>query len=459
MEEKKYYYIKLELLIAKLYLFLLPVRMINIFSNITLFIGEPAKYFDFILNILGLSLIFIRFLFTKRISNSSKKEKLFDYFVLMITIFNISSFIMSIIIDSKYGTYANETSYFATAKVILVFIQYTSMIFYNKEIYKILGIEKIKNILYKSVSFLLILGYIQLFVILFGGIIEELYIKFDILDIFVDNVSKVKLSLTDTEGSLAGDLITIFILPFLAGNYITEDNNKKYILQLIAWIPLIIVSNSLSAYILSVAFFITFIFYIIKIGKFKKIIYLFFTVPIVLVIAFSIIYKVIPPDLQKKIVYTITEKFEDKKNGSVALRTIPFKYNFGAFKEYPIFGVGNGNQGFFYYKYVDYSARSAQEVKESYYNAGKTIYNGSLFLPTILSGYGILGVILLIIYIYKSEKEIHKNKEDLRSFYYFYKISRIVILVAGFQNQFVGIYYIWFVLSIPHFKSINDINQ
>ena len=102
MEEKKYYYIKLELLIAKLYLFLLPVRMINIFSNITLFIGEPAKYFDFILNILGLSLIFIRFLFTKRISNSSKKEKLFDYFVLMITIFNISSFIMSIIIDSKF---------------------------------------------------------------------------------------------------------------------------------------------------------------------------------------------------------------------------------------------------------------------------------------------------------------------------------------------------------------------
>ena len=459
MEEKKYYYLKLELQIAKLYLFLLPIRMINIFSNITSFIGAPAKYLDFIISLLGLFLIMLRAFVTKRISNASKKEKLFDYFVFMITIFNISSLLMSIVIDNRYGSYAQENSYIAVTKTVIIYIQYISMIFYNKEIYKLLGSNKIKNILFKSVTFLLIIGYIQLLVILFGGIIKELYIKLDILNIFVDNLSSVKLSLTETEGALAGDLIAIFTLPFLAGNYITEKNNKKYIFQIIAWIPLIIVSGSLSTYILSIAFFITFCLYLIKSGKSKRLVYLFITIPIISIILFSVLLKIVSVELQQKILYTINNKITDKNNGSVVSRTIPLKYNIGAFKEYPIFGVGNGNQGFFYYDYVNYSDSLVPGVKSSYDNASKSIYNGALFFPSILSGYGIVGIILLIIYIYKSEKEVNENKKELNSFYYYYKIARIPILIAGFQTLFVGTYYIWFVLSIPYFKSIDNYEE
>lgn len=457
MDNEKIYYIKLELIIAKIYLFLLPIRMINIFSIFTIYLKDIAKYFDFLICVLGLILIIIRTAITKKATNGSKKEKLFNLFVFMITVFNISSLLMAFIIDSKYGTYAGESSYSAVIKMALIFIQYITMIFYNKEIFKLLGIDKIKKILSKTMVFLLIIGYIQLLILIGGGGIENLYNKLDIFDIFVDNISAMKMPLTESEGALSGGLISIFILPFLASNMMMEKNSKKYLFQIIAWIPIIIASGSLTEYLLCMTFFITFGFYFIKMKGIKKKLYLVLIIPIVVFGIFTIFFKKLPVNIQQNIIYTINNKLFDSNNGSTVSRTvIPIKYNMGAFMEYPILGVGNGNQGYFYYNYVDYKYSLVPGIRKSYENAGNTIYNGGLFFPSIVSGYGVLGVLLLIIYILESEKEVNKNKKDLDIFYLYYKMARIPFFLAGFQTLFVGTYYIWFVLSIPHFRQINN---
>lgn len=457
MDKEKTYYIKSEIFIAKIYLFLLPIRMLNILSVFTTYFKDTAKYLDFILSILGLVLILIRTVITKRFSNGTVKEKLFNFFVFMITVFNISSLFMAIIIDNKYGLYAGESSYGAVIKMDLIFIQYITMIFYNKEIFKLLGVKKIKEILSKVMVLLLILGYIQLLIMVGGKFIEILYIKLDIFDIFVDNVSSLKMPLTESEGALAGNLLAIFVLPFLAANIIMEENNKKYVTQMLAWIPIIIISGSLAEYLLCAIFFITFGFYLLESKKSKKMFYTILIIPIIITAISTFFFSRLPESIQMNIEYTIMEKLTDSSNGSTVSRTtIPFKYNFGAFKEYPILGVGNGNQGFFYHEYVDYNYSLVSGVKSSYENAANTIYNGSLLFPSIVSGYGILGIFLLIIYIFKSEKEVNKNREELDIFYYFYKIARIPFFFAGFQTLFVGTYYIWFVLSIPFFKTLNN---
>lgn len=457
MNNEKIYYMKLELIIAKLYIFLLPIRMINIFLPFTVYFKDCAKYLDFLLGMLGLLLIIMRSMVTRKLSNGSIKENLFRFFVLMITIFNITSFLMAIVIDNRYGIYAGESSYSAVLKMALIFIQYILMVFYNKEIFKLLGGTKIKEIISKSISLLLVVGYIQLLIMIGCTSLEALCNKIDILDIFEDSIATLKMPLTESEGALAGDLIAIFVLPFLASNVILEKNKKSYFIQILAWIPLIIISESLSEYILCTVFFITFGVYLFKESDKSINIKYIVLIPIIVIIAASILWGKLPNNIKDNIIYTITEKISDDNNGSTVTRTtIPLKYNIGAFKEYPLLGVGNGNQGYFYYKYVDHKYSFISGVNKSYINAANTIYNGGLFFPSILSGYGIVGIILLIIYIFKSDRAVNENKKELGIYYYYYKMARIPFLLAGFQTLFVGTYYIWFVLSIPFFKTICD---
>ena len=49
----------------------------------------------------------------------------------------------------------------------------------------------------------------------------------------------------------------------------------------------------------------------------------------------------------EQIEYLLLEKVTDTSNGSTTSRTVPLLVNWGAFTEFPIFGVGNGLQGYF----------------------------------------------------------------------------------------------------------------
>ena len=46
-------------------------------------------------------------------------------------------------------------------------------------------------------------------------------------------------------------------------------------------------------------------------------------------------------------------------------------------------------------------------------------------------------------------KENKRNRQISECFYYIYILSGIADIIAGFQGDFYGVYYLWFLLCIP----------
>ena len=163
------------------------------------------------------------------------------------------------------------------------------------------------------------------------------------------------------------------------------------------------------------------------------------------------IIDMLPEKISNNIKYLLFEKIQDSNNGSTVWRSVPLYYNWGAFTEYPLIGVGNGLQGYFLEKYFPDAMRTVKGVDAVglLKNWTSGVSNGALFWPSILSGYGIIGVFLVLIYIVKSERLIRKKMKALGTLYYMYRLSIFAIIFAGFATDFVAKYYIWFAISIP----------
>ena len=93
-------------------------------------------------------------------------------------------------------------------------------------------------------------------------------------------------------------------------------------------------------------------------------------------------------------------KISDVGNQSTAYRTSTLINDIEIFKDYPIFGVGDGNQGFFYAQNLpSWILASGSTEALSALSGSIGVLNGGAFLPSIISGYGIVGCVLFGVWI------------------------------------------------------------
>ena len=463
ISQKKYS--NLEILIAKLYLHLLPIRMISQLLFLRNLLPGATGYFDFILHFMGVCLLILNSKRNKTIQKDTT-SRLANYFYTMIIFLNISSFVMAIVIQATYGNYASESAFDGITGMVIYFFQYALMIFYNKNIFQMMSKEEILKIIQRVCVFLLILGYWQIAILNFGGIYRTLLDSVDIFNILYPTHPMPKLSLTGSEGASAGNLVGIFVFPFLCSMALTNEKKTKFFIQMLLWLPAVYFTQSTTAYILITIDFAVYLMILVKDFREKKLAIIGFLsiLSLIFLLFYEPLLSILPIEVRDQIQYLLIEKSTDLENGSTISRTIPLLVNWGAFTEYPIFGVGNGLQGYFFIKYFPswaYNAKGSDIMK--FYQISQTqISNGSLFFPSLLSGYGIIGIVLIIIYIIKSNKLISLCKQQLGAFYYYYIIACFAILFSGFQTDFTGQYFTWFVLSIPYMtgnfieKRLND---
>ena len=122
---------------------------------------------------------------------------------------------------------------------------------------------------------------------------------------------------------------------------------------------------------------------------------------------------------------------------------------FELLKRYPIFGVGNGNQGFFYQELLPQWAYNTYTGISSYNRASTVLYDGGPFFIAFLSGYGIVGTIMLIGILVKGFRVMRDNWSAFGYLYYFYFVSIIALIINGLGATLNSRYDFWFVLSIP----------
>lgn len=443
----------LERWIAKAYIFLLPIRMIAPFTFLQSIIGSCAGSFDLILHILGVSVYLLNNRGVVRYSKDDKSIKLLTYFIQTVLIVNITSLVMSVFIQSRFGSIGGESAYEATLIMCVYFLQFACMMLYNKHVFSLLTKEEILKILYCVVNCLLVLGYVQILVLELGGTFRTLYETIDILNI-ISAPNMPKLWLTGSEGSHAGELIAVFVLPILLSKICVKKARFIDLISLLLWLPIAYYTHSAMAWLLIVLTVFAFgLIYVRTVKKQSLTTTLVFGIFLVIVggVLILFILNVLPEEITEEVSYLLFEKALSKEDGSTATRVAQFYINFGAFSEYPIFGVGNGNQGYFYAEYFPEWALNVAGTDAGviFQRAQNQIANGASFTLSLMSGYGIVGILLFGGFIVKSIGYARRYKKEMGQFYYIMLISWVAILGASFQSGFLGDYLIFFMLSLP----------
>ena len=450
----------LAIVISKIYLFCLTFKMIAPLGFLESIIGSAALSFDIIPHFFGILVLLIEK--KGRITFHDDEGKTLSYFIKMVVWFIISSIIMAFIIQKSYGNMGNENAYQGIMGMSLYWLQYALIMFYNYHVFKVLTIIEMEKTFNALIFLLLIIGYIQMVVMIFGGNIANVYDKIDFFDVLNDSNMLPKLSLTGSEGAYTGYILGTFVLPYIYSKSLAGKTKRGVLLYILLWLPLIYMSFSSSAYILFAIVSIGYLFYFIKTRGLSKSLFMAIG-PIVLICLIFVCFEneilnLLPEDISNNIKYILLEKIKDNDNGSTVLRSVPFYYNWGAFTEYPLLGVGNGLQGYFLEKYLPATMRIVKGVDATglirRWTSG--ISNGSLFWPSILSGYGIVGVILVFVYIFRSERIMKTKKEKLSTMYYMYRLSILGVIFSGFATDFVAKYYVWFAISIPLIPAVSN---
>ena len=447
--------INLEKRVAQLYVYLLPVRMISFFSPLVSIMHGAALYLDFIINIIGIILCVVEYRGKVRIKKD--RSGLVQLGLLKLVIYlNISSLIMAFFTQIKYGDYAGKESAFSgITGMVIYFFQYFIMFWYNSHVFELITKQELERIFMRITNGMIILGYFQIAVHLLGGWLFSFQKRLDILGILYINERAKGISLLASEPAEAGGQIMLLCVAYIYAKILLEQNTRKNLYKIILFLPIIYFTKSSTTYLEFLVCTIVFLFLYCKLHGRKKSFVIGLSIVIMFVIVSiinpSIYTKFMPEEFRTNIQYILFEKMLDRNNGSTASRTVPFFTNWGAFKESPILGVGNGLQGYYYTKYFPSWGFniSGSDILEYYSKAQYSIVNGALFIPSLISGYGLVGISLILIWFKRLVNLAKYGKKQMGIFYYMFIMSIFVFIVIGMQSEICGCYYIWFMLSLP----------
>ena len=444
MELREQHNSAIEKKIAALYIILLPLKMFAPLNGIFSVFSACATYFDFILHILGFALMLIAS------RGKLKTNRFANMFVKLVMVLELISFAMAFLLHETLGTIDGTDTYAAIMGPSIYYLHYLTIMFYNIYIFGLFSKEEIGRLLEKLIGWNLVLGYIQIAICMGIGAVARIYDGLNVLKAFrpaayITTIWRIPLS--GAEPASAGCLIGILVLPYFMSKIISGENMQKYVRQLLLWLPIIYFTRSSTCYILVFIDFLIFIILGIRKRRFTRLTLIMLVALCVgaLVLVFLASGREINNPVVNELRYLLFEKSSDRGNESTVTRTIPTYINFKLFLEYPMFGVGNGNQVFFYTKFFpDWGMISATT-----YSNITGVADGGVFIPSLFSGYGIVGVIAFLLCTIQYVKAAVESKRFLGSFYDMFLMSFVVFLVNGFQGDYFGNYMTLFVLCIP----------
>ena len=405
--------------------------------------GAMAKSPAFLISIVGMFLLLVK----NRGILTLDGNGLFCILTKSVIALNIISIIMAVILYGKLGVLGGETAFDAIAGDIVYWIQVLFIVLFNIILIRKVDIKVVKNILEKLIYVLLIIGYIEMLMILIGGPFISISNTLYHIGLIYNPVSMLntgKVFLTYSEASYAEIALGALIWPYLCSGVLVKENSGKSIILLLATLPIAVINQSSSVLLALGIYMILLVYYICRSSKTtRKQMIFFMLVTVIITIVLLLASKQIIPLFIEKVI----KKPFDKNDYSTIQRSSVIRNCILTFLEYPVFGVGNGNQGYFYKGHLTANAYRSYEVQETLKFRNGVPSAGSWF-GGILSGYGIVGVIFLVLYIVNANRVMKKIKGT--RWYYVYFMTGICFLVCSwFTASLVGEYLQILFLSIP----------
>lgn len=386
----------------KLYVLCLPFgRFIDL--GLSDFLSKVFVQFSTLLMTIG-----VVCLIGNKLFYSNRRTNLFKTLCAFMVVWSlIASSILSVFVDS------NLKSPFVTMLAPICFnILAVFSIFYNyyclthfvpfNKLYKIFDIQ---------IVVLLLVGYLQIAAIAgFSAPYEALRSVFALQETaFLVAVNRGITLFGNEPSSVA--IITFCVLPYVFTSISNTKglNRYKYICFAVLFFILFLGSGSTQTLILFFAATGLYAWYIWK----KSIPAIFFKLSFIVGMGLSCLQLVDKVESisvtgeKDSFEYALLAKALDRENYSTAIRFSTVINDLKIVKDYPLTGVGDGNQGYFYFDNIpDWVAVTpgAQTFMEE-----KTIVNGGgNFFPTFFSAYGLIGVFFLLSFL-KKYKYLYKT--------------------------------------------------
>lgn len=432
----------MENLVFFLYLIMMPFENFHPFGLNSL--GTFARSPSFFFHIIGLVIMIVKTKGRIKLDEYGYFKSLFKLVLLV----NSISLIMAAVLYFPIGRLAGQRTLDTIWQPMFYKFMTVAIIYYNYYMIKKVDFEFIKKTISIIIFYTLGLGYIQIAAILVGNPFKNILDELNMLGLtYSTNIclSSGKAILMFSEPSYAEILICGLLMPLICGDLITSRKKQKHIVILLAFLP-IVIFNASSSLLTGVLICLSITVYIhFRDGTITK------RQMIAFLTASGIALVALLGDrsLLNLIKQQVFEKPFDNTNLSSIQRTSIIRNCLLTFLGYPILGVGNGVQGFFYEKHLSANDYRSYEVRNTLkYENG--VPGAGSWAGGWLSGYGIIGIIALVSFIKKTYRIICNYKGT--TLYYSYIIGGVCFLVCSwFTASTTGGYLSIFILSIPVF--------
>ncbi len=444
--------------IFKLYLFVLPFMALPGVSHLRKAIAPNSPISN---NLILLSLGLFLFALFQRGRFPFPQKSLVKKGVYLCCVLNVICFITSLVLFIPFGPLNGENTVRASFPSIVFMFLTAVTFYYNAMMFQRITKEEIERIFDWLVLIVLGVGFLQVAVLKIPGV-ATLYDLINFLGILADSsfVQRMgRICFTGSEPASAGSIVTVLLLPYIYSKILTT-RAPKYKLYAMMFIVLLFFTFSSTVYIgVAVGLVIFGYFYAKEHATNKLILQLLTCCSFAgLILLFCGPYLWQHTSVGNKIEELVFKKTTSQENLSTLTRYSSIRADWQAFLHYPLTGVGNGNQGYFYNSAVE-QALSSQALQygelSDKLDGNVGIVNGGAFIPAFISGYGVIGVILLILFVKQCVGYIRKHPEEYGCFRYMYYIGGITFLgLATASTGLDGNFITLFIVSIPFMQPL-----
>lgn len=391
----------------KLYVFCLPLgRFIEL--PLSDFLNKIFTQFSTLIMLVGMFCLLLQ----HNIRTQKRLKPIVTFYVFMA----FYSFLASVVLLLVFLDPIESPLYSCLNDIILYFFALMSIYYNYFNLTHNVNIKQLFPIFNLQIIILLIVGYMQWGAMLGNNLCLSSYSflssVFALRELDWLTVLERGVTFWGSEPASAS-ILCFWTIPYMTTSILYSSKLKRgfFILANILLCILILSSNSSSLLILYAANILLFTMIALKL-KLKRIFFVFscflgFIIATFYCLDLNLKSNINNNDSQS-FSYVIYGKVVDRQNPSTAMRASTIINDMKIFYDYPFTGVGNGNQGFFYRKNMAFWVQSSEEVQNIMYSTTTIANGGGNFFPAYISGFGLIGIFILIIFIWKYHK-IYKS--------------------------------------------------
>ena len=365
----------------------------------------------------------------------------------------VHSVIMALILYLPLGILYNETTLRAiSGNIIFYFIVILGLYYNYVMLTECVEIHELYRIFDAQIIILLIVGYLQFATIWVGGVFSNMYSQiapwFNLLPIEKLNRG---VCFFGSEPSSASILSYVVIPYLLARLLIQADGKRGTMVKIALFVPLLINSTSSALLITIVLLIVAFIALFTNSGfVYKAVAISSFVIGAGIAIMYgldSFVQTTVTDE--RSLMYMIFGKIVDRTSMSTMARSSTIINDMRVFFEFPLTGVGNGIQGFFYNENVPSWAMKSYEVQTWMSGANGVVGGGGSFFCTFISSYGIVGCIAAIPMVRQFISYVQNMKKNNELCHKMFCMFIVMFLASCWFSMGIRDANISFLLALP----------